>query len=133
MNQDCKESIVIISDDLNHTNSAVHTFMLFLYKQLTIKYQTIETINTFSDGAASQFKQQYLFSNLHRWEQNTQTNIIWNFFATSHGKGAVDGSGGTVKRSVWRFVEAGGNAPLDAISYSEIACQRNPNNIFHIV
>ena len=107
--------------------------MSFLYNHLTNKYPTIETINTFSDGAASQFKQRYLFSNLHTWEQNTQTNIIWNFFATSHGKGAVDCLGGTAKRSAWRFIKAGGNAPLDAMSYSEIACQRNPNiNIFFI-
>lgn len=27
--------------------------------------------------------------------------ISWSFFATSHGKGAVDGIGATVKRSVW--------------------------------
>ena len=133
INQDCKESIVIISDDLNHTKNAVYTFMSFLYNHLTTKYPTIETINTFSDGAASQFKQQYLFSNLHTWEQNTQTNIIWNFFTMSHGKGAADGLGGTVKHSVWRFVKAGGNAPLDARSYSEIAHQRNPNiDIFSI-
>ena len=64
--------------------------------------------------------------------QTTQKKIYWIFFATSHGKGAV-GLGGTVKRFVWRFVKAGGNAPLDAMSYSEIACQRNPNiNIFFI-
>ena len=72
INQDCKEGIVIISDDLNHTKNAVYTFMSFLYNHLTNKYPTIETINTFSDGAASQFKQRYLFSNLHTWEQNTQ-------------------------------------------------------------
>ena len=52
----------------------------------------------------------------------------------SHGKGAVDGLGGTIKRSVWRFVKAGGNAPSDAMSYSEIASQRNANiNIFFIL
>ena len=89
--------------------------MSFLSNQLTITYPTIETIHTFSDGAASQFKQQYLFSNLHTWEQNTQTNIISNVFATSHGKGAADGLGGTGKRSVWRFDKVGGNAPLDDI------------------
>ena len=27
INQDCKESIVIISDDLNHTKNAVYTFI----------------------------------------------------------------------------------------------------------
>ena len=67
-------------------------------------------------GATSQFKQGYLFSNLHTWKQNTQTNI-WNFFAMSHGKGA-DGLGGAVKHCVWIFVKAGGNEPLDVISYS---------------
>ena len=30
----------------------------------------------------------------------------WNFFATSHGKGAVDGIGGSVKRMVWRKVRS---------------------------
>ena len=68
INQDCNESIVIISDDLNHTKNAVHTFMSFLYSQLNGN-PSIETINIFSDRAASQFKQQYLFSNLHTWEQ----------------------------------------------------------------
>ena len=105
--------------------------MSFFYNHLTTKYPTIETINTFSDGAASPFKHRHLFSNLHTWKQNTQTNIIWNFFATSHGKGTVDRLGGTVKCFVWQFGKAGGNAPLDAISYSEIARQHNPNiNIF---
>ena len=79
INQDCNESIVIISDDLNHTKNAVHTFMSFLYNQLTGKYPSIETINTFSDRAASQFKQQYLFSNLHTWEQ-TLKQISFGIF-----------------------------------------------------
>ena len=61
------------------------------------------------------------------------SNMIWNFFATSHGKGDIDGLGGAGKRSVRRLVESGGSAPLDAISYSEIARQCNPNNIFRIV
>ena len=56
------------------------------------------------------------------------------FFATLHGKGAVDCLGGTVKHSGWRSVKVGGNAPLDKMSYSEIAHQRNPNiNIFFIL
>ena len=42
--------------------------------------------------------------------------MIWSFFATFHGKGAVDGIGGMVKRSVWRVVRAGTTAPPDAAS-----------------
>ena len=71
----------------------------------------------FSDGAA----------NLHEWENEFSMKLIWKVIATSHGKGAVDGIGGTVKRAVWRVVRAGTTAPLDAASYAEIASNRNPN------
>ena len=49
------------------------------------------------------------------------------FFATSHGKGAVDGIGGTAKRTVWRATHAGSTVPCDAASYVEFAAKRNPN------
>ena len=82
----------------------MHTFISFLFSKLAEKYKSIKVINVFSDGAASQFKQCYLFSNLHKWENEFSMKLIWNFFATSHGKGAVDGLGGMVKRSIWRVV-----------------------------
>ena len=95
----------------------MHTFMSFLFSKLAEKYKSIKVINVFSDGAA----------NLHEWENEFSTKLIWKVVATSHGKGAVDGIGGTVKRSVWRVVRAGTTAPLDAASYAEIASNRNPN------
>ena len=45
MNQDSKESTVIISDDLNHTKHTVCIFMSFLYNHLTSS--TFNTINTY--------------------------------------------------------------------------------------
>ena len=62
---------------------------------------------------------------------NFSIHIFWNFFTTSHGKGAVDGIGGTVERSVWRSVKAGADAPLDTVACTEIAKDRNPN--IHII
>ena len=35
-----------------------------------------------------------------------RSNIRWNFFATSHGKGAVDGVGGVLKWRAWNKVKA---------------------------
>ena len=81
----------------------------------------------FSDGASSQFKQWYLFSNLYEWEKEFSINLIWNFFAMSHRKGAVDGIGGTIKGSVWRQVKANSLSPHDPKSYAEIAKDRIPN------
>ena len=33
-------------------------------------------------------------------------NISWHFFASSHGKGAVDGVGAVLKRKAWQKVKA---------------------------
>lgn len=37
---------------------------------------------------------------------NHNINLTWSFFATSHGKGAVDGIGGTIKRCVWNGIKS---------------------------
>ena len=39
-------------------------------------------------------------------KENHASNIRWNFFATSHGKGAVDGVGGVLMRRAWNKVKA---------------------------
>ena len=68
----------------------------------------------------------YLFSNLYSWEQEHDIKIKWHFFATSHGKGVVDGIGGTVKRSVWRRVRSGKAHITNPAEYAEVAKDRNP-------
>ena len=39
-------------------------------------------------------------------EENHASNIRWNFFATSHGKGVVDRVGGVLMRRAWNKVKA---------------------------
>ena len=124
---DTKESLVIVSDELQHTKVSVHAFMASIISTLKNKYATITEIDIFSDGASSQFKQRYLFSNLHTWEQQFGLSLRWHFFATSHGKGVVDGLGGTVKRSVWRYVRSGQGQASTPLSFHNVAVQRNPN------
>ena len=59
--------------------------------------------------------------------------LTWDFFATSHGKEAVDGIGGTVKQTVWRATRAGSTVPCDAASYTEFAVKRNPSiNVIYV-
>jgi hypothetical protein len=38
--------------------------------------------------------------------ENELKRITWSFFATAHGKGVVDGIGGTLKRNAWLKVKA---------------------------
>lgn len=90
-------------------------------------YIFIKVINIYSDDTSSQFKQIRLFSNLSEWENEFSVQMLWNVFATSHGKGAVDGIGGTIKRYVWRNTRATTIAPVDAQSYAAVAKERCPN------
>ena len=55
------------------------------------------------------------------------------FLATLHGKRAIDGIGGTFKRSVWRPTFTGCTAPCDAASYAEFTTKRNLNiNVIYV-
>ena len=102
-------------------------FMSNLISHVTSAYPSVAVLNVSNDVVASQFTQHFLFSHVYSWEQQYHSKFIWNFFATSHGKGAVDGIGGSVKCSVWRHVSAGCNAPLNAQKYADIAKECNPN------
>ena len=124
------ESIIIVSDDSNHTKSSVHAYMMSILHYLKEKYENIQEIDVFSDGASSQFKQRFLFSNLYNWETKFKIKMRWHFFATSHGKGVVDGLGGTVKRTVWRFVRSGRGQAASAEEFYKVAADRNP--LIHI-
>ncbi len=67
-----------------------------------MKHPAMKEIHIFSDGAASQFKNKFIwcFMSTTFREPFPALRVQWHFFATSHGKGAVDGVGATVKRSV---------------------------------
>jgi hypothetical protein len=61
----------------------------------------------FSDGAASQFKQKFLSCNLTFMRASYGLDVQWHFFASGHGKGVMDGIGGSVKRVVWNEIRTG--------------------------
>ena len=76
----CHLNYGIISDCLHHETIAVSKIY-------------------FSDGAACQYKNQKKnFVSLWLHKDDFGISAEWHFSATSHGKGACDGLGGTVKR-----------------------------------
>ena len=92
-------SIVVISDCLQHDTVAVYLFQkkLIMFLKEALPFQ-LKKIIYFSDGAASQYKNRKNFSNLCHHELDFGIKAEWHFSATSHGKGACNGLGGTVKR-----------------------------------
>ena len=56
-----------------------------------------QNVYYFSDGAVSQYKNHKNFINLCHHKEDFGVCAEWHFSATSHGKGACDRLGGTVK------------------------------------
>ncbi len=69
-----------------------------------------------------------IISNKYLWEREFEFEVEFEV-ATSHGKGAVDGIGGTVKREV-RNGHVNINTPEQ---YYSVAQQRNPNIHVHYI
>lgn len=102
-----KFSFALPSLSISHDKFVVNAALEIILNHIKTVLPYVKEINCFSDGAASQFKQRFLFRNLIQIRNERKIQLNWHFFATSHGKGVVDGIGGAVKRIVWSAVLAG--------------------------
>ena len=82
-----------------HSTAMVYTFLKTLIPLLKETHPQLREITYYSDGCAGQYKNRYNFINLLYHEKDFGIIAHWNFFATSHGKGAADGIPGAMKRS----------------------------------
>ncbi len=94
---------VIVADNTKHTKNEIGCY---LYKTILKLPPTAKTLKIWSDGPNNQFKNKYTAALLKFFENYFQIKIFWNFFATSHGKGCVDGIGAVVKNRVKRLVKS---------------------------
>lgn len=95
-------SFALVSNYLSHDRYAVNVFLKKIIEFLKLKVLNFEELCVFSDGCAAQFKNRYTMSSLCFLPAEMNLRAMeWNFFASSHGKGAVDGIGATVKRKVF--------------------------------
>lgn len=101
-----KRSFVIVSDDMDHGKFAVWTFLKALIMELKAEFTNLVKIKIFSDGSAAQFKNRFTLSNLLFFKDYFSMDVEWNFSASGHGKGAVDGVGGKTKHNVWTAVKS---------------------------
>ncbi|XP_067247442.1 uncharacterized protein [Chanodichthys erythropterus] len=123
------QSYAIVSDSLEHEKKAAVTFLSKVVEDLKKKNPRMEKLHIFSDGAASHFKNKFIWSFMSTifGEIFPSLKVEWHFFATSHGKGAVDGVGGTVKRSVSSAVLSRKVIVNNAQSFAKTAAHYCPN------
>ena len=96
-------SHVIASDNITHSKETV---IAYINKILDLLPANVKTVSFWSDGPSSQFKNRYHIASLAGLQQDHNVEITWNYFAASHGKGPVDGIGGSAKRHVWNKVRS---------------------------
>jgi len=106
-------SYVVISNDTSHSKFCVWTFLRKIVSDIKENDPLVDKLMIFSDNCAGQFKNKYSMSALGQMEADFSIDIEWNFFASSHGKGAVDGIRGTVKRHVWTAVKGNRNVHIE--------------------
>lgn len=128
---DATYSFAIISNDLSHSKYSVYAFIKEIVHQLQTKSKNVNKIIIFSDGCAAQFKNRYTLSNLCHMEHDCGVGAEWNFFATSHGKGAVDAVGGLIKRLVWTEIRSRRVDVGDA--YTFYMCAKNKVNNINVI
>ena len=81
--------------------------MAYLYEVLQdSELEGIKELKIWSDGPPSQFKNKYIAYCLLIISSVYHCHCSWNYFATSHGKGPVDGIGGALKRAVHDMVNS---------------------------
>ena len=94
------DSLCFISNDNTHDTAFVYEVQTKMTEYIKDKYPYIEKIHYFSDGCAGQYTNFKNFVNLCHHKQDFGLDVLWTFFATSHGKSPCDGIGGFVKRHV---------------------------------
>lgn len=96
------KSFCCITDDRKHDPAMVHVFCDEVVREIRGVVPQLTKVHYFTDGCAAQYKNRYNFVNICHHEEDFGVKCEWNFFATSHGKGACDGIGGTVKRAAYQ-------------------------------
>jgi hypothetical protein len=133
---DSTHSYVLVTDDLKHDKGAVACFKKIILEHAQgVIGQPIENLRIFTDGCVGQFKTRYTLSIVLTPEKLHQQikKVDWSFFATSHGKGPVDGVGGTVKRAVWRRILRGQVVVNFAKDFADVATSACPGIHVHYV
>lgn len=106
----CK-SFLVVTDSQDKGKDAVYTFMLKLAS--FIDFKEGDDFIIYTDGPSSEFKNKYMVKLVSVLSERYGCPVQWKYFATSHGKGVVDGIGGAAKSNVRRRVMSkGANARI---------------------
>lgn len=114
-----KHSNVYVTDDISHSKYCVLLFLNEIISDMKSRYPNLKTVNFFSDGCAGQFKNRWILSLIVTANHVFGIDLSWDFFQSGHGKGAVDGIGGSAKRAVYQRIMSGNVLVYSAEEFSK--------------
>lgn len=99
-----------VSDQLDHQSHAVWAHLKPILVHSAEEYPNTTAVHFFSDSPSSQYRNR---NNIHLFMKTLPTifpnltSLSWNFTEAGHGKGPMDGVGGTLKREADKMVANG--------------------------
>lgn len=123
------KSLVIISDETNHSASTVCAFLDVIVPRIKELDTQVKNIHYWTDSPSSQYRNRFVFETIAKHETIYGMKAIWNYFEAGHGKGPCDGLGGTTKRLADEAVRQGKVEIQDAKDFYEWASKSNMKEV----
>lgn len=119
------KTLIIITPVLDHNYVLVHCCFNQLFSFMKRNLPQVAKTHIFTDGAGSQYKNKYNFTNITFMKDDFRMDVEWNFHASSHGKCPCDGVAGTIKRAASKYSLSPNREKLitDALSFYEWAVE----------
>lgn len=119
-----------LSEDCRHDPIAIIAHLEPVTKFIRDMVPNLKTIHFLSDGAPTQYKNKTMFQLFGSVIPTMLNNVAlkkmtWNYSESGHGKGAPDGVGACLKRTVDRMVANSKDVP-DFTSFVESVTERCP-------
>ena len=128
-----KAGFCTLSESKRQDAAAIWTHMDPVLKDIKTRYPQITTVHFWSDGPSKQYKNKNNFFLLACIPPTLGfENATWNFFPTSHGKGAPDGIGGTVKRTADNLVLRGNDVTDGHTFFEKVSNSLKGVQLYHI-
>lgn len=115
-----------------HNPEAIWAHLTPIFQYLKTHNSKIDTIHFFSDGPTSQYRNKKNFYFLSQIQSYGFRHATWSFFEAAHGKGAADGIGGAVKRSLDSKVAHGEDIPDAKTAFKVLSRMNTAIKMFYI-
>ena len=99
-----KRPVCVVSESNDRSRAAALTCIDLVIKEIEKRIPLMKVI-LWSDGCAAKLRSLFVFKLLADYRPDIQ--VEWNYNEAHHGKGPMDGIGGTVKNVVYRQVKSG--------------------------